>query len=243
MTTTTRRAEVLSRSGWRSWLGAFFTSDVGMKWLMGLTGIGLLLYVLLHMIGNLKIFLGAEEINLYGEALRELGGNLVPRTSILWLLRIGLIAVFAIHIWTAAVLTKRNRDARGKIRYEAKRQWIAANYASLTMRYTGVVVLLFVIYHLADLTWGNANPNFIRGDVYNNVIASFSRPEIAALYLIAQIALAFHIYHGAWSLWQSIGVANPRFNIIRRYGAVAFMAVVLIGNSSIPIAVQLGILS
>jgi len=214
-----------------------------MKWLMGLTGIGLLGYVLLHMIGNLKIYLGPEEINAYGEALRDLGGNLVPRTSLLWLLRIGLIAVFAIHIWSAAVLTKRNWDARGKIRYHSKRQYLAANYASRTMRWTGVIVLLFLAYHLADLTWGVANPGFVRGDVYRNVVASFQQPLVAALYIVAQIALAFHIYHGAWSLWQSIGVAHPRYNALRRYLAVFLMAVILIGNSSIPIAVQLGIVS
>ena len=151
--------------------------------------------------------------------------------------------MFAIHIWAAAVLTKRNLDARGRIRYEARRQWIAANYASLTMRYSGVVLLLFVLYHLADLTWGNANPDFVRGDVYHNVIASFSRPEIALLYLVAQVALAFHVYHGAWSLWQSMGVAGPRIDVLRRYFATAFAVVVFLGNSSIPLAVQLGVLT
>ncbi len=241
MTTTTRRTDVLQRQGWRAWLEAFFTSDIGMKWLMALTGIGLLLYVLVHMIGNLKIYLGPEEINAYGEALRDLGANLAPRTSILWIFRLGLIAMFAIHIWAAAVLTVRNRAARGRVRYQAKRQYLAANYASRTMRWGGVIILLFLLYHLADLTWGTVNPGFVRGDVYRNVVASFSQPAVAALYVVAQIALALHIYHGAWSLWQSLGLANRRYGIWRRYLAVALAVVILVGNVSIPLAVQFGI--
>lgn len=243
MTTATRTVDPATRQGWRAWLGHFFTSDVGLKWLMGLTGIGLLLYVLAHMIGNLKIFISPEEINLYGEALRDLGGHLVPRTSILWILRIGLIATFAIHIGAAVVLTKRNIDARGNIRYHAKRQYLAANYASRTMRWTGVIVALFVAYHLADLTWGFANPDFVRGEVYDNIVASFSRLPVAILYITAQVALAFHIFHGAWSMFQSLGMANSQFNDWRRWFAAGFAALILVGNVSIPLSVQLGIIS
>lgn len=243
MTTATRTVDPATRHGWRAWLGHFFTSDVGLKWLMGLTGIGLLLYVLAHMIGNLKVFISPEEINLYGEALRDLGGHLFPRTSILWILRIGLIAAFAIHIGAAVVLTKRNIDARGKVRYHAKRQYLAANYASRTMRWTGVIVALFVAYHLADLTWGIANPDFVRGEVYDNIVASFSRLPIALLYIGAQVALAFHIFHGAWSMFQSLGMANSQFNDWRRWFAAGFTLVILVGNISIPLSVQLGIIS
>lgn len=232
-----------TRQGWRAWLGGFFTSDIGLKWMMALSGIGLLLYVLAHMVGNLKVFISPEEINLYGEALRELGGHLFPRSSVLWVLRIGLMAAFAIHIGAAVVLTRRNIDARGRIRYHAKRQFLAANYASRTMRWTGVIVALFVLYHLADLTWGIANPDFERGDVYGNIVASFSRLPVAIAYIAAQVALAFHIYHGAWSMFQSLGLANPRFNDWRRYFAVVFAAVILVGNVSIPLSVQLGIIS
>jgi succinate dehydrogenase / fumarate reductase cytochrome b subunit len=208
--------------------------------MMALTGIGLLLYVLSHMIGNLKVFLGAEEINAYGEALRDLGGALVPHTSILWVLRIGLIATFVIHIWVAVVLTRHNIDARGKIRYRSKRQFLAANYASRTMRYSGTIVLLFLIYHLADLTWGTTNPEFVRGDVYGNLVASFERWWIALVYVVAQVFLALHIYHGAWSMFQSLGLASPRYNDWRRAFAVVFALVILVGNSSIPLAVQFG---
>ncbi len=236
MTTTTGRPSSKQRHGWQAWLGSFFTSDIGMKWMMALTGIGLLLYVVIHMLGNLKIFFGPEEINHYGEALRDLGGALVPRTHLLWIMRFGLIAAFAIHIWAAAVLTRRNWVARGKVRYD-QRNYVAANYAARTMRWGGVIILLFVIYHLADLTWGFTNPDFVRGDPYNNIVESFSRWWVALFYIIAQVVLAFHIYHGAWSMFQSLGVNNPRYNNARRYFAAGFALLILVGNVSFPIAI------
>jgi succinate dehydrogenase / fumarate reductase cytochrome b subunit len=215
---------------------------------MAITGLGLLLYVLVHMIGNLKIFLGTDEfgvyhIDLYGEALRTLGGDIVPRESILWLFRIGLVALFGIHIYAAAELTLRNRRARGKDRYEHKRNYEAVNYANRTMRWGGVIILLFVLFHIADLTLGWANPNFVQGEVYNNLVASLSQPIVAIFYLIAQFALAFHIYHGAWSLWQSLGIVNPRYKAFRRYLAVAFAATIFIGNTAIIVAVWSGYIS
>jgi succinate dehydrogenase / fumarate reductase cytochrome b subunit len=241
VTTTSRRTEVNRRHGWSSWLGSFFTSDIGMKWLMALTGIGLLAYVLVHMIGNLKTFIGQHDIDEYAEGLRRLLYPIAPEESILWLFRIGLLAMFVIHIWVAVVLTLRNRAARGKIRYTAKRQYLAADYAARTMRWTGTIVLLFLLFHLADLTVGWANPDFIEGAVYHNIVSSFEVWYVALFYIVAQIALAFHIYHGAWSLFQSLGLATPRYDNWRRWFAVAFAFVILIGNSSIPIAVQLGI--
>jgi succinate dehydrogenase cytochrome b subunit len=242
LTTTNKRTEVTRRSGWSSWLGPFFTSDVGIKWMMALTGIGLLAYVLVHMIGNLKVFLGAEEINQYAEALRELLHPLVPRQSILWLFRIGLIAMFGIHIWSAWVTTRRSHRARGDVSYHARRQYIAVNYANRTMRWGGVIILLFVLFHLADLTFGTANPDFVSGDVYHNLISSFERTPVAILYIVAMVVLALHIYHGAWSIFQSLGLANPSYNDWRRWFAVAFALAILIGNTAMVLAVQFGFL-
>jgi succinate dehydrogenase / fumarate reductase cytochrome b subunit len=242
VTTSNKRTEVTRRSGWRGWLGPFFTSDVGIKWMMALTGAGLLAYVLVHMIGNLKVFFGAEEINLYAESLRDLLHPLVPRQAILWLFRLGLIAIFGIHIWSALVTTRRSHRANSDVDYQAKRQYIAVDYANRTMRWGGVIILLFVIFHLADLTFGNANPEFISGDVYHNLVTSFERTPVAVIYIVAQVVLAFHIYHGAWSLFQSLGLANPRYNDWRRWFAVAFALVILIGNTSMVLAVQFGIL-
>jgi len=243
VTTKTRRLEVNRRSGWQSWLGPFFTSDVGMKWMMALTGIGLLGYILVHMIGNLKIFIGPEDLDHYAESLRTLLYPIFPKEGVLWLFRIGLSAMAIIHIWSATVLALRNRKARGSIRYEKKREYAAANYASRTMLWGGVLIALFVLYHLADLTIGSANPDYVAGDVYNNVVYSFERWPVALFYLVTMFFLALHIYHGAWSLFQSLGMANPRYDIWRRWLAVALALAILIGNSSIPIAVQLGILT
>jgi succinate dehydrogenase / fumarate reductase cytochrome b subunit len=106
------------------------------------------------------------------------------------------------------------------------------------MRWTGVIVILFVFFHLADLTWGSANPDFVRGSVYHNMAYSFSRVWVAAIYIVANVALAVHIFHGAWSLFASLGVSNPRIVRFRRNFAVAFAAVILVGNISFPIAVQ-----
>lgn len=242
MTTKTRRLEVNRRSGWRSWLGPFFTSDIGMKWMMALTGAGLLAYVLVHMIGNIKIYLGAEDLDHYAEALRTLLYPIVPESGVLWIFRIGLLSMFGIHIWSAIVLATRNWKARGTIRYEAKRQYVAANYASRTMLWGGIIIFLFILFHIADLTLGSANPDYVAGSVYNNVIYSFGRWWVALIYVTAQIALAFHIYHGAWSLFQSLGMSNPRYDEWRRWLAVVFALAILIGNSSIPIAVQFGLL-
>ncbi|MGB5167341.1 MAG: succinate dehydrogenase cytochrome b subunit [Acidimicrobiia bacterium] len=243
VTTKTRRLEVNRRSGWQSWLGPFFTSDVGMKWMMALTGIGLLGYILVHMIGNLKIFIGPEDLDHYAESLRTLLYPIFPKEGVLWLFRIGLSAMAIIHIWSATVLALRNRKARGSIRYEKKREYAAADYASRTMLWGGVLIALFVLYHLADLTIGSANPDYVAGDVYNNVVYSFERWPVALFYLVTMVFLALHIYHGAWSLFQSLGMANPRYDVWRRYLAVALALAILIGNSSIPIAVQLGILT
>lgn len=244
--TTTKRVPVHDRHGWRQWLGGFFSSSVGLKWLMALTGIGLLLYVLAHLIGNLKIFLGVDaltgeyQIDLYSEALRSLGGHLVPEGSVLLLFRIGLASMFIIHIWSAVVLTRRNLVARGGDRYDHRRQYNEANYASRTMRFGGTIVLLFLLYHLADLTFGYVNPDFVSGHVYENMIASLSQPIVALFYMLANVALAVHIYHGAWSLFQSIGTVNPKYNDMRRYFAVVFAAVILVGNLSIPLAIWAG---
>jgi succinate dehydrogenase / fumarate reductase cytochrome b subunit len=226
----------------RPWPIEFYSSDVGKKWVMALTGIVLLGFVFVHMLGNLKVYLGPEEIDQYGEALRDLGGHLVPRTNLLWAMRIGLIGAFGLHILAAYQLTLSNRRARPE-RYRSRRDYVAANFASRTMRWTGVIVALFLVYHLLDLTWGVTNPDFVRGAVYHNLVESFSRVPVAIFYILANIALGIHIFHGAWSLFQSMGINNPRFNIWRRYFAGAFAAVIVIGNVSFPVMVQAGVIS
>jgi succinate dehydrogenase / fumarate reductase cytochrome b subunit len=220
------------------WPLAFYRSTVGKKWIMAVSGIVLMLFVFGHLIGNLKLYLSKQEINLYGEALRSMPTHLLPRTWLLWGIRVGYTAAFIFHIDSAAQLTIINRKAR-PVRYRSKRDYVAANWASRTMRWTGVIILLFVLFHLADLTWGAVNPNFLRGDPYNNLIYSLQRPAVAAIYIVAMLALGIHLSHGVWSMFQSLGLNNPRYNKAKRQFALAFAAVVMLGNLSFPIAVQL----
>jgi succinate dehydrogenase / fumarate reductase cytochrome b subunit len=221
------------------WPIEFYRSAVGKKWVMAVSGVILLGFVLAHMIGNLKLYLGKQEIDLYGEALRDMPGHLLPRTVLLWTIRIVLILAFALHIHAAYALTRMNRRAR-PVGYQAPRDYVAANFASRTMRWTGIIVLAFLAFHLADLTWGAANgSHFVRGDPYNNLVFSFRRPVVAIFYVVANLALGVHIYHGAWSLFQSLGINNPRINQARRRFAQGFAAIIVLGNISFPIAVQL----
>lgn len=220
----------------------FLDSPVALKWIMAWSGIIGMLYVLVHMIGNLHLFEGPEQVNSYGEALRGLGGELAPRTAVLWVLRSGLIAALLVHVLAAYRLTVVNYRAR-PTRYKSRRDYVAADYASRTMRISGIWLLGFIGYHLADLTWGWANPDYVRGDVYHNVVESFTNPIVAAFYIVSMGALALHLFHGAWSIFQSLGINSPRYNSWRRGFATGFALIVLVGNLSFPVAVQLGLIS
>ncbi|MDZ7674295.1 MAG: succinate dehydrogenase cytochrome b subunit [Acidimicrobiales bacterium] len=222
------------------WPVEFYRSAVGKKWVMALTGIVLMGFVFGHMIGNLKIYQGAHAINVYGEFLRELLYPLLPRTVPLWIVRIGLILAFAFHIHAAASLTLVNRRAGAAGGYATKRDYDAANVASRSMRWTGVIILLFLFFHLADFTWGWFNPDFVRGDIYRNVQASLTNAVPAAIYIVANIALGIHLFHGAWSMFQSLGLNNPKYNQWRRNFAVGFAAIIVVGNLSFPIGVVSG---
>ncbi len=215
---------------------SLYQTAVGKKWVMALSGIVLLGYVLVHMIGNLHLYEGPTEVHEYAETLRDIGVDVLPRTWFLWALRFGLIAAFALHIHSAYTL--KAMTLASNERYQGGRDYIAASYASRTMVWTGTIILLFLFFHLADLTWGWANPDYVRGDPYHNVVESMSNLPVALIYIAANIALAVHIYHGAWSIFQSLGVNNPRYNAARRVFAQGFAAVILVGNLSFPILVQ-----
>jgi succinate dehydrogenase / fumarate reductase cytochrome b subunit len=217
----------------------FWRSAVGKKWVMAVTGIMLLGFVLVHMIGNLKVFLGEEHLNTYAEWLRDLGEPAFPRTVVLWALRLGLLAAVFLHIIAAAQLTRMNHKAR-PVKYQAPRDYVAANFASRSMRWTGIIVALFVIFHLADLTWGSANPHFVRGDPYNNLFNSFERVPVAIAYIAAMIAISIHIFHGAWAMFNSLGLNNPRYNDWKRAFAAGFALVILVGNVSMPLLIVTG---
>lgn len=214
----------------------FYRSSVGKKWVMAVTGVMIMGFVFAHMVGNLKMYLGPREFDHYSEFLRNLLVPILPRTVTLWLMRVGLIGAVALHIHSAYGLTVINRKAR-PVQYQSPRDYVAANFASRTMRWTGMIVGLFLVWHLADLTWGWVNPDFHRGAAYENLVASFERVPVAILYIVANLALGVHLWHGAWSLFQSLGLNNPRFNRWRRWFAGAFSGVIVIANVSFPIAV------
>lgn len=225
-----------------SWPLEFYRSAVGKKWVMGVTGVALLAFVLFHMIGNLKIYLGEGELDSYGHFLRELLYPILPKTVTLWILRTGLVLAFLLHIHAAASLTMLNR--RANTRYQGPRDYAVAGYASRTMRWSGVIVAIFLFWHLADLTWGMtpmAPDAWQAGAIEANLVGSLSRVGVAILYIVANLLLGIHIYHGAWSLFQSLGLAHPAYKRWRRWFAQAFAAVIVIGNVSIPLAVWTGI--
>lgn len=219
-----------------------YRSALGKKYVMAITGIVGLGYVLAHMIGNLKLYQSPEDFNLYAETLRSLLYPIAPQNAVLNILRVVLVLALIGHVVAAAQLTAMNRRARPDS-YRAKRDYVVADFAARTMRWTGVIVLLFLVYHLADLTWGWVNPAPAGATPYEKVIASFSVPAIAGFYLVANLALGAHLYHGVWSLFQSMGWNNRRFNHWRKTLAIAFTVVVVGGNLSFPIAVLTGVIS
>jgi succinate dehydrogenase / fumarate reductase, cytochrome b subunit len=227
----------------RPFLIELYRSALGKKYVMAITGIIGLGYVFAHMVGNLKVYTGAEDFNKYADFLRSgLLVPIVPETIALNLMRTVLVLALIGHVVAAYQLTVMNKKARPE-RYQARREYVAADFAARTMRWTGVLVLLFLAYHLADLTWGWVNPAESGATPYEKLVASFQVPAVAIFYLVANLALGIHLYHGVWSLFQSMGWNNRRFNHWRRLFAVAFTLVVVVGNLSFPIAVQLGIVS
>lgn len=223
------------------WPLNLYQSAIGKKYAMAISGIGLLGFVVVHMIGNLHIYEGPAQVNEYGEALRDIGGDLAPRTLVLWMMRLGLMAMFTIHIHSAWSLSRMSHRADSA--YAGRRNYIAANFASRSMRWTGPIILLYLLFHLADLTWGWwLGDDYLRGDVYHNVTESLSSLPVALIYIVANVALALHIFHGAWSMFQSLGINNPKYNRLLRAVAGGLAGLILVGNLSFPIAVQTGLI-
>jgi succinate dehydrogenase / fumarate reductase, cytochrome b subunit len=218
-----------------------YRSSIGKKFAMAISGAFLMLYVLLHMVGNLKLYLGPGSMDEYAEWLTAFGAPAVPNNGFLWIMRALLLTAFLIHIHAAWSLTRMNRRAR-TTGYEQKRDYVAADFASRTMRWTGVIVLLFVVYHILHFTTGTVHPDFVRHHVYDNVVSGFQVPLNSAIYIIANLALGVHLYHGGYSLFRSLGASNPRFDPARRGFALLFALVIVVGNVSFPVAVLAGII-
>jgi succinate dehydrogenase / fumarate reductase cytochrome b subunit len=212
----------------------FFGSSIGMKVVMAVTGLVLLGFVIGHMIGNLQIYMGPEPLNAYAEFLRHF-----LHGQGLWLVRGGLLVAVGLHIWAATVLTLGNWSAR-PVGY---RKWQAreSTYASRTMVWSGPILALFIVYHILQLTTGQAHPDFVVGDVYRNVVIAFSNPFVSAFYILAMLALGLHMYHGLWSMLQTLGLSSLHWNPWRKRIALAVAVVVVVGNISIPLAVLAGV--
>jgi succinate dehydrogenase / fumarate reductase cytochrome b subunit len=143
-----------------------------------------------------------------------------------------------LHIWSSIQLAARNIGAR-PAGYQKKKA-TGSSYASRTMYWSGPIILAFVIYHLLDFTFGQVNPNYQPGNVYGNVVASFQLIPVAAFYIIAMLLLCLHLYHGLWSMFQSLGIAHPRYTPMLRRGAAVVAGLIAVGNISIPVAVLAG---
>jgi succinate dehydrogenase / fumarate reductase cytochrome b subunit len=222
-----------------TWLSDLYRSAVGKKAVMAASGVVLFGFVLLHMVGNLKLYEGPRALNTYAEFLRTAGEPELPRSGLLWIARLVLLVAVALHVAAAWQLTRAAHAAR-PVAYAAAAR-VHTSYASRTMRWGGVIILLFVVYHLLHLTWGVVHPSFIPGDVYHNVVAGFQVWWVALFYVAAQAALGLHLYHGLWSLFQSLGWSHPRFNAWRRVLAHGFAWIVTLGNISMPLAVLSGL--
>jgi succinate dehydrogenase / fumarate reductase, cytochrome b subunit len=228
-------------AGKRSQIGllALYRSTIGMKVAMAVTGAILYGFVLLHMWGNLKVYVGREYLNQYSEFLREVGAPFLGHEQTLWILRVVLLVAVILHFYSAAVLTLRDRASR-PIGYAVKKDQ-TANFASQTMIWGGLLVAFFVIYHLLDLTTGTLNPSFKSGDPYDNMIASFHVVPVAVFYMLAVAALGVHLFHGVWSMFQTVGWNGPRIDRVWRVLAVLTAVVFVVCNDSIPVSILAGL--
>jgi succinate dehydrogenase / fumarate reductase, cytochrome b subunit len=217
-------------------------TTVGKKIAMAVSGVILIGFVVGHMVGNFKVYQGREIFNHYAEGLRMFGLPFFSTGQLLWLVRVVLLAAVLIHIVAAFQLTRRARQARA-VGYRRYDNDLVFSYASRTMVWGGVIILLFVVYHLLHFTFGTAHPNFIHGDAYHNFVVGFSSVPVSIAYIAAMIPLGFHMYHGFWSMLQTLGANNPTYNRYRRPVAAFLAAIVVIGNISFPVAVLTGIVS
>jgi len=213
--------------------GAFLGSTMGRKVVMAVTGLLLFGFVVAHMLGNLQVYLGPTKLDEYGAALRRL-------PALLWALRIGLLAAVVGHVWAATTLTLTNWAARP--RGYRKTRYQESSYASRTMRWSGVILFLFVVYHLLHFTLGNVHPDFVEGGVNHNFVTGLQVPWVSAFYVVAMLCLGLHMYHGVWSLLQTLGLNHPRYNQLRLAFATFITAVVVIGNISMPVGVLTGLI-
>lgn len=236
MVTTTARPGVPTRRVRRP-------ASVQLKYVMAASGAVMLLYLVVHMVGNLKIFLGAGAIDTYAAWLRMFGEPALPAETLLWAVRLVLAVALVAHIVSATVLARRARRAR-PTRY-AHRKPVRGSYAARTMRWGGVIIALFITYHILDLTTGTVNPNGVEGAVHANVVADFApdRWYVTLFYVLAVLAVGFHVRHGLWSGLQTFGRSSAATQNTLKGIALGVAVVLTAGFLSVPFAVLTGLVS
>jgi succinate dehydrogenase / fumarate reductase cytochrome b subunit len=220
-----------------------WSTSVGKKAVMAVTGSILIGFVIFHMLGNLKLYQGEEKFNNYATFLRQVGAPVLGSNQFLWAARLILLAATVLHIGAAAQLTKMSYAAR-PVSYR-QREAIQSTYASRTMRWSGVIITLFVIYHVLHFTFGAvgyAPRQFQPTSVYRNVVNGFAVWYVSAFYIAAMVALGLHVYHGVWSMFQTLGVNHVATDRLYRMLATVSSLAVVAGNISFPVAVLTGLL-
>lgn len=218
---------------------AWVTSTVGKKVQMAVSGFLMFAFVFVHMAGNLKAFQGAEKFNTYAEYIRELGSPILPHSGFLWVQRVVLLVVVILHGALAYDLARRGRRAR-PMKYKQNPD-LGFSYASRTMRWGGVIIAVFIVYHLLHLTVGLAHSAFIPNDPYHNLVVGLSNPLVALTYVGAVSALTIHLYHGLWSGVRTLGFGRG-FDVVRRPFVVLLTGLLWLGYIVVPFAVQVGVL-
>lgn len=218
-----------------------YRTSIGKKMVMAVTGAIGIIFLIGHIWGNLHVFEGSQKFNEYGSFLRVIGAPVFASSQLLWIIRLILIASVVLHITAAVQLWQQSRASR-PIGYVAHKD-VRATWASRTMRVGGAIILLFIVIHLANLTWGWLHPSFIEGDVYHNVVALFRIWYVTLFYIIAMLAVGFHLYHGAWSLFQTLGVRTRGNDRLIRGGALFLAILFVVASVTVPVAVFTGIVS
>jgi succinate dehydrogenase / fumarate reductase, cytochrome b subunit len=215
-------------------VAALWHTSVGKKAVMAVTGIIMVAYLITHVLANLLVFQGPEQINAYSRLLHGTGGAL-------WAARLVLLAAVVLHILAAVQLTARRRAAR-PVGYAGGREAQVSTFASRSIRWGGGLILVFLVYHILHFTLGTVHASFVEGDPYHNVAAGFASPLVVLFYELAMAAVGLHLYHGIWSSGRSLGLSPPSPRPIRRQLALVLSLIVWAGFAAIPVAVYAGVI-
>jgi succinate dehydrogenase / fumarate reductase cytochrome b subunit len=225
------------------WALTLYRSTIGKKVIMAVTGLLLVAFVIAHMLGNLQVFIGARKMNAYAAFLQSTG-------ELLWIARLGLLAAVLLHILMAWQLTRIKQQAR-PIGYE-RREPQVSTIASRTMRWGGVLLLVFIVFHILHFTTGTVfpaasrpdamYPQFSHTDVYGNVISAFRTPWVVAFYVVSMLFLMLHLFHGAWSSVRTLGLNAPSRHPLQRRVATVIALVVWLGFTAVPVGVFFGVI-